>query len=322
MFRIGMVEMGRCALIAAALMLVTTGCDSKKAPVPAATAPAIKPAEAKPAEAKPAEAKPPVAKPAVAKPPVVKPAAVKPMAATPAKLTQDEMRELERRPGASEPLEGWALAAGPKAAALPGQPGSSPAAGTRDPIVEVYVLSDFQCPVCRRAAEPVKFLAREFAADVRVVFLHNALTMHRRAEPAAIASLAAHRQGKFWVFYDNAFRDRRLEDADLETYAQQSGLDMERYKKDIADPTLAAQVAYERAFSEALDARGTPAFIVNGKKSVGWGSYAGLRGQVKRAVEAAKAEVAAGTARDQVAAKLTRASGPDGVKLLSLLAGE
>ena len=40
-----------------------------------------------------------------------------------------------------------------------------------------------------------------------IVFKNNALDMHRNAKSAAIAAMAAARQGKFWAFHDRLFAE-------------------------------------------------------------------------------------------------------------------
>lgn len=310
--------------IAAALFVLAC---SPSEPAPVAPEAAAPPAPADPAaSAEPAEPTAPTPAPAPAPPPappaVDGPApAASGMSVGP--LDADAMKELERSPGATPALAQRELVAdGVDRGELPGAPGPSPTAGPDDALVKVVVFSDFQCPVCRRAAEPVKHLAREFPQDVQIVWKNNALTSHSRAEPAAIAALAAQRQGRFWEFHDRLFQDiRALSDADLLHHARALELDMERFAADLADPALKAQVAFERALAESLEARGTPAFFVNGQRSVGWGSYAGLRAQVARAMAKAKAAVEAGTPRAEVAIAETRASGDVGAALAARVFG-
>ena len=172
--------------------------------------------------------------------------------------------------------------------------GAQPATGPEDAPVVVFVMSDFQCPVCKRAADGLKPLLTEFE-DVRWVFWNNPLDMHRRARAAAAASMAAFRQGKFWEYHDALFANARaLQDADLEQYAKDLGLDIEQFKKDLADETLDFQFDANMRVASLLEARGTPSFVINGRKQVGWGSAGGVRSMVQREVDAAKALVAQG----------------------------
>ena len=165
----------------------------------------------------------------------------------------------------------------------------APSLGNAKAPVSVLVVSDFQCPVCRRAAQPVEEIAKELKNDVVVTFVQNPLKMHRRALAAAMASAAAHRQGKFWSYHDLLFANqRRLSDSDLKGHARTLKLNLDKWEKDRNDLKLQEQVEAQGAVAANLGARGTPAFFVNGKKQVGWGSKMGLMGQVNREIAATK----------------------------------
>ena len=239
-----------------------------------------------------------------------------------ASQTLAQMKDLERTPGATPPPPTVSVAPGPKHASLEGKPGPSPAFGPDTAAVKVYIYSDFQCPVCRRVVEPIKAAARELGDSVQLIFKHNALTMHPRAEASARASIAAFRQGKFWEFHDLLFQDQRaLGDQDFIRHAQTLGLNIDTFKKDIADPSVAEQIAYERATASAMGARGTPGFFINGKKQVGWGSYGSFKAMINRALKSAELLSRQGTKPGDVAEKATRANGEDGAKLADLLWG-
>jgi protein-disulfide isomerase len=112
----------------------------------------------------------------------------------------------------------------------------------------------------------LKKIFETFPNDVRVVLKQNALAFHNRAMPAAKALMAAHRQGKFWEYHDVLFKNMRaLEDADLEKYATQVGLDIAKFKKDIADPKIEANIKKDMEQTTKVNARGTPNFFVNGR---------------------------------------------------------
>ena len=189
-----------------------------------------------------------------------------------------------------------------------------PAFGPLDARVLVLVFSDFQCPVCRRAVDATHQIAEEWPGEVRVEFWQHALKMHRNAEVAAAASLAAHLQGRFWEYHDLLFQNQRaLDQTSLEAYAQQLGLDMDRFKKDFADPELRKRIAREGELATALGSRGTPAFAINGQTAVGWGSWNGFRGQVERELNKARAAAAQGTTgaalhRERAKANITDAA--------------
>ncbi|NUN15153.1 MAG: thioredoxin domain-containing protein [Myxococcales bacterium] len=186
-----------------------------------------------------------------------------------------------------------------------------PVLGAATAPVTLVISSDFQCPVCRRVVKPIEGLAREMGDKVRIEFRHHALESHPRAEPAAVASMAAHKQGKFWEFHNLLFQNPgKLSDADFEQYAQSLGLDMEQFRKDLTNEAIIAQVRTEGKAADMLDARGTPAFFVNGKPQVGWGSYFGIKGMVQREFDAAQKLTATGTKLEDVYTKRVEENSP------------
>jgi pyruvate carboxylase len=112
----------------------------------------------------------------------------------------------------------------------------------------------------------VKQIHETYGEDVRVVFVQNPLSFHARAMPASKAAYAAHLQGKFWEYQAVLFENNKaLEDADLEKYAQDLKLDMEKWKKDRDSKQVEDWLKGHQALAAALDASGTPAFFINGE---------------------------------------------------------
>ncbi len=179
----------------------------------------------------------------------------------------------------------------------------SPYVGPREALVVVNVFSDFQCPVCKRSADPIKQLAADFPGKVKVYFRHNALAMHGRSKPAALATMAAKNQGKFWQYHDKLFETGQLDDASFEQFAKDLGLDVAKFKADMADPAMAARVDQEAKWAESMGATGTPGFFVNGVRQVGWGSYMALKSMVQRELEKSEEAIAQGTPKAQVLQK-------------------
>jgi protein-disulfide isomerase len=195
-----------------------------------------------------------------------------------------------------------------------------PAIGPAPAKVLVVVYSDFQCPVCRRSADATRQIAEEFPEEVRVAFWQHALPMHSNAENAAVASLAAQRQGRFWDYHDELFRNQSaLDTSSLIHYADSLGLDVEQFKRDLEDPALRTRVKRESAIADTLGATGTPAFSINGKLNVGWGSWASFRGNVERELNEARRAEAGGTPLAQLGDVRARALVTDEAKLQTYL---
>jgi protein-disulfide isomerase len=166
-----------------------------------------------------------------------------------------------------------------------------PAVGKPAAPVTVVEFSDFQCPFCQGAVPAVKDIEKAYPQDVRIVWKHLPLPMHPNAKPAAVAAEAARAQGgsaKFWAMHDKLFGDQRMLNSDqFAAYAKQLGLDVARFKRDLADPKLLARIEEDAQLAQKLGVNGTPTFIVNGEKVVG---SAALRPAVDRMVAQAKSQ--------------------------------
>jgi protein-disulfide isomerase len=177
-----------------------------------------------------------------------------------------------------------------------------PTLGPADALVTVVVFSDFQCPYCARLAPTTHEIADKYG--VRVVFRQMPLAMHPQAAPAAKASLAAHRQGKFWEMHDALFADqtgiKSGPDDNFHAYAQQIGLDLLRFDADMADPTLDQVIAEDAALARRLGVRGTPASFVNGRFVRGAADAATLGAMIAETKASAQALVNSGTPPAQV----------------------
>jgi protein-disulfide isomerase len=106
-----------------------------------------------------------------------------------------------------------------------------------------------------------------YPKEMKLVFKNFPLRNHKFAWPAAIAALAANKQGKFWELHDQLYENyNRLSDQKIREIAQQVGLDMEKFDKDMKDLELKAIV--ERDFQEGarVGVRGIPTIFVNGRQ--------------------------------------------------------
>lgn len=135
--------------------------------------------------------------------------------------------------------------------------------GKTDAPVTIIEFADFECESCRRAYESA---AKDLGGKInaRLIFRHLPLENHATARPAAIAAEAAGRQGKFWEMYAALFDPKAppLTDAYIETSARKLGLDMNRFRRDIKDPQVAALVEadVQLATSHGIDT--TPTFFI------------------------------------------------------------
>jgi protein-disulfide isomerase len=142
----------------------------------------------------------------------------------------------------------------------------SPSVGPKDAKVTIVEFSDFQCPFCAKVVPTIHQIEKEYDGQVRVVFKHLPLSIHSKAKPAALAAEAAYRQGKFWEMYDLIFANRNeMSPEKYVEYAAQLGLDVDRFKRDMASADVRRKVDADAAEAASLGVTGTPAFFINGK---------------------------------------------------------
>ncbi len=133
--------------------------------------------------------------------------------------------------------------------------------------VTITLFDDFQCPYCARLLPTLDKVLASYPGQVRVVYKHFPLSMHKFAKPAAIASIAARNQGKFWPLHDQLFANyNKLTAVMIRELAESVGLDMTRFDKDVANPALQQEVAADVKLGTKAGVRGTPAAYINGKQ--------------------------------------------------------
>ncbi len=185
----------------------------------------------------------------------------------------------------------------------------APAKGAAAPLVTIIEYSDFECPFCGGFATTLDELVAAYPDDVRVVFQHFPLPMHRGAEPAARAAVAAQAQGRFWAMHDRLFRERHVDGVEgLTEVADQLGLDTTRFAADLESDATKQRVADEQARGREVGVRSTPNFFINGRRVEGALPPDKLQKLVDLERQAAQQLVDAGAKRGEVYARYMRAA--------------
>lgn len=139
---------------------------------------------------------------------------------------------------------------------------------------------------------------------------HFPLPMHADADEASRAVQAAKRQGKEWELTKKIFDNmRQLKPADLEKYAGEVGLNIDKFKVDFADPAIAKQVEDDTAAGKAAGVRGTPSIYVNGRRYSGQRTLEGFKPVIDEEIAKADKLIKAGTPLEKVYEKLSKGEG-------------
>lgn len=140
------------------------------------------------------------------------------------------------------------------------------------PIV-IVEFSDFQCPACRFAVEPMRRIEALYQGRVHVIFKHFPLRSHPQAKPAAIAAECAGRQGRFWDYYDKLYENQadwaKADGVGFASYAKALGLDEAAFSACLRDPAAAAVVARDVKDGDDHWVVSTPTFFINGRRFSG-----------------------------------------------------
>ncbi len=149
--------------------------------------------------------------------------------------------------------------------------GHSPVRGSVRSKIVLVEFSDFQCPYCATALEPIKKFMENHQKDVALVYKHLPLTaVHSEAMPAAKAAWAAGQQGKFWEYHDALFaKQEQLGEKLYVAIAQELSLSLDQFNQDRQGTSAEAAIRKDIALAEEIGVSGTPFLIMNGEMLMG-----------------------------------------------------
>ena len=117
-------------------------------------------------------------------------------------------------------------------------------------------------------------ILKKYPDDVRVVVKQFPLSFHKQARKASLYALAAERQGKYKEMSNKIFakyRDLKSNEDLPRQYAQEMGLDMEKFDRDMLDPALGSRIDREinQLKQSGIPRIAAPKFLINGKEPQG-----------------------------------------------------
>ncbi len=147
--------------------------------------------------------------------------------------------------------------------------------GSPNASVTVEEFADFQCGACAAVHPRVKELTSLYGSRIKFIFRNYplAIAAHDKAYNAAVAAEAAGMQGsnKFWEMQNLLFTNQQVWTANpdyrriWEGYAAQIGLDVERFKNDMAGLSAKSRVDADMQRGRSLNLSSTPTIFVNGQ---------------------------------------------------------
>ncbi len=170
-------------------------------------------------------------------------------------------------------------------------PTNGPVKGNLSSKVTIMEISDFQCPFCKRGEDTMKEVMKNYGDKVKVTWRNLPLPMHPDAPLAAQAAMEAFKQkgsDGFWkmhdLLFDNQGTEGGLKREALDKYAQQIGLDMNKWKTALDTQSHKAEVDADAKLANDNGISGTPAFLVNGYFINGAQPYEKFKKTIDRAL--------------------------------------
>jgi len=173
-----------------------------------------------------------------------------------------------------------------------------PTKGSEKAPVTIIEFSDFQCSFCRKFWQTtLPLIEKKYiqTGKVKFVYRHFAI-LGKHSTAAAQAAECAGEQGKFWDYHDKLFSSAgsplAFTDGKLKGYAKELGLKSQAFNQCLDSGKHLKKVEDETATAAFLGARGTPAFLLNGKLFAGAQPFevfeAAIEEELKKAASSGK----------------------------------
>ncbi len=138
---------------------------------------------------------------------------------------------------------------------------------------ELVEFLDFECEGCGALYPIMEELRSEYEGEVTFAIRYFPNEGHFNAIDSALAVEAAARQGELEGMYEAMFETQaewgeaqESKEAVFAGFARELGLDMERYRRDVADPSALARIERDRDEGLALGVEGTPWLFLDGEQ--------------------------------------------------------
>jgi|WetSurMetagenome_2_1015567.scaffolds.fasta_scaffold153045_1 protein-disulfide isomerase len=154
--------------------------------------------------------------------------------------------------------------------------------GSADAKVVMEEFGDMQCPFCGNYfidTFPKIFSNYITTGKVKYVFYNFPLSFHLWARTAAMASLCAGEQDKYWQMHalilenQSDWRGETVDSGAFDGYAKSLGLKMGDFGTCMEKERFGDQIAVDLAVASKREVSGTPTFFINGTALLGSQPY-------------------------------------------------
>lgn len=162
--------------------------------------------------------------------------------------------------------------------------------------VWMVVISDFQCPFCKRWHEQtMPQIMRQYVqtGKLRVAYLNLPISTHRNAQPAHEAAMCAAEQDAFWPVADALFASQQDWKSKFEVEPYFDSLstrhvrDAARFRRCMRDGHVRQLIATDVSRITRLGVGSTPTFLIGNQMIVGAQPYEAFARALDAAIAAA-----------------------------------
>lgn len=164
----------------------------------------------------------------------------------------------------------------------------SPTLGPAEASVVIVEFFDPACETCRDFYPFVKELMAVYFGQIRLALRYS--PFHEGAGQVVRLLEAARRQNRYWETLETLYASQQnwvqhhsVQLDQVWAALQGTGLDLERARRDMEDPAIAAIIQQDMADARALRVERTPEFFVNGQPMPSFGRQQ-LRALVQEAL--------------------------------------
>lgn len=144
---------------------------------------------------------------------------------------------------------------------------NAPVLGNPNGDVTVVEFFDYNCPYCKKAAEPVdQLLAND--QGIRLVYREWPI-LGPGSLFAARAALASRKQGKYEEFHKALMSSGRVDESRTMEVANNLGLDIDQLRADMAAPEVDRHINLSMDLANSLQINGTPTFLIGDQLAPG-----------------------------------------------------
>lgn len=157
-----------------------------------------------------------------------------------------------------------------------------PTRGPDAAAVKIVVFSRFSCRYCGEMAAVLDQVIERYGDQVQVAFRHypsqstDDLDLY-----AAMATVCANDEGKFWEMHDQTFVSKAIDMTSLLNYADKIGLEVSRFQECLISRQHEDEIRQDIADGEAHGVRVVPTLFVNGQMIKGAVPFSTLRERIE-----------------------------------------